>query len=79
MKVDFDHFRGSQLADEMQINLTEQRMFQTLTALNPNFSKDGNQFCYLYGENLQVGIAGFGNTVYEAMVSFCNAFWTQKA
>ena len=29
--------------------------------------KDGNQWCALYGKDLQVGIAGFGNTPFLAM------------
>ena len=28
--------------------------------------KDGNQWCFLYGENLQEGIAGFGDTIFDA-------------
>lgn len=42
--------------------------------LQPKFSKDGNQFCYLYGENLQVGIAGFGDTPAQALRKFYEAF-----
>ena len=38
--------------------------------LNPSISIDGNQFCLLYGDNLQAGIAGFGSTVYEAVQDF---------
>lgn len=33
-------------------------------------SKDGNQWCWLYGENLQEGIAGFGDTPAKAAVEF---------
>ena len=29
--------------------------------------KDGDQWCALYGEDLQAGIAGFGNTPFLAM------------
>ena len=32
--------------------------------------KDGNQWCVLYGEDLQVGIAGFGNSPQKAMEDF---------
>lgn len=28
--------------------------------------KDGNQWCFLYGKNLQDGIAGFGDTIFDA-------------
>ena len=32
--------------------------------------RDGNQWCVLYGENLQVGIAGFGDSPDKAMENF---------
>lgn len=32
--------------------------------------KDGNQWCVLYGEDLQVGISGFGKTPFLAMADF---------
>ena len=36
----------------------------------PSLSIDGNQWCALYGENLQDGIAGFGDTPAKAMADF---------
>lgn len=36
--------------------------------------KDGNQWCALYGEDLQVGIAGFGNTPFLAMADLRDQF-----
>lgn len=38
-------------------------------------SKDGDKWCWLYGENLQEGIAGFGDTPAKAAESFDRA-WT---
>ena len=35
--------------------------------------KDGNKWCFLWGENLQVGVAGFGDTPLEAMAAFEHA------
>lgn len=32
--------------------------------------KDGNQWCVLYGENIQDGIVGFGDTRLDAMLEF---------
>lgn len=32
--------------------------------------KDGNQWCVLEGENLHVGVAGFGNTPKEAFSEY---------
>lgn len=40
--------------------------------------KDGDQWCVLLGENLQVGIAGFGETPYKAILAFNNAFHKNK-
>ncbi len=36
----------------------------------PRLSVDGNQWCALYGENLQDGVAGFGNSPADAMWDF---------
>lgn len=40
------------------------------TLFKPAISMDGNQWCALYGENLQDGLAGFGDTVAKAMDDF---------
>ena len=42
----------------------------------PTLNRDGNRWCALYGENLQEGIAGFGDTPGEAMLSFDRAWRT---
>lgn len=44
-------------------------------ALRPRISKDGDQWCVLYGENLQEGVAGFGNTPMEAIQDFNSAMY----
>lgn len=36
----------------------------------PQLTKDGNQWCAVYGENLQEGVAGFGDTPDAAMRNF---------
>lgn len=38
--------------------------------LRPSIYIDGNQWCALYGENLQDGIAGFGDSPEAAMADF---------
>lgn len=40
----------------------------------PAISIDGNQWCALYGENLQDGVAGFGDSPALAMEAF-DAAW----
>ena len=38
--------------------------------LRPKMLVDGNQWCALYGENLQEGVAGFGETPAKAALQF---------
>ncbi len=38
--------------------------------LRPKISIDGNQWCALYGDNLQDGVAGFGDSPAKAMQDF---------
>lgn len=44
------------------------RLWAVVLGLTPK--RDGNQWCILYGENLQEGIAGFGGTPDAAMRDF---------
>lgn len=43
----------------------------------PRLSIDGNKWCALYGDNLQDGVAGFGDSPADAMWNFDQA-WTAK-
>lgn len=40
-----------------------------------SLSKDGDAYCCRYGENLQVGLAGFGLTGVEAAFNLADALW----
>lgn len=42
--------------------------------MRPAISVDGNQWCALYGDNLQDGVAGFGNSPALAMADFDKAW-----
>lgn len=42
--------------------------------LKPRLFVDGNQWCALYGENIQEGVAGFGDTPEKAFEDFNNNF-----
>jgi hypothetical protein len=44
----------------------------------PRLFPDGDQWCVLYGENLQSGVAGFGPSPDEAMRAFDSAFTTPQ-
>ena len=39
-------------------------------SISAKLFKDGNQWCVLAGANLQEGVAGFGNTIAEAICQF---------
>jgi hypothetical protein len=60
--------------------IAEQERAETLTRpsymLKPALSLDGNQWCALYGENLQDGVAGFGDTPALAYADFDKAWVT---
>lgn len=45
--------------------------------LRPKLFCDGNKWCALYGDNLQDGLAGFGDTPAGAMYDF-DVQWTTK-
>lgn len=40
----------------------------------PTLSKDGDKWCFLLGDDLQIGLAGFGDTPQAAAVEFDKAF-----
>lgn len=40
--------------------------------------KDGNQWCFLLGRNLQDGICGFGDTILDAAVDFYKDYTNTK-
>ncbi len=44
-----------------------------IETLKPRIMKDGDKWCCLYGDNLQEGIAGFGDTPNMAMQEFLKA------
>lgn len=43
----------------------------------PALSIDGDQWCALYGENIQDGVAGFGESPAAAMTAFDKAWLTR--
>lgn len=51
-------------------NLYEQAVIQMVNGMSAKVFQDGNQWCCLYGVNLQEGIAGFGDTPYLSMTDF---------
>jgi hypothetical protein len=57
--------RACDIADSV-----ERERSRPFMLLRPKMFIDGNQWCALYGENLQEGVAGFGTTPALASVDF---------
>lgn len=56
------------------------QMMQSPSVLHkPELSRDGDHWCALLGDNLQVGLAGFGKTAAEAFAAFDEAFYKEQA
>jgi len=53
-------------------------MWQCITALGIKPFKDGNQWCFLYGDNIQDGICGFGDTIDIAAWDFYTNLKSEK-
>jgi hypothetical protein len=53
-------------------------MWACINALGIKPFKDGNQWCFLYGDNIQEGIVGFGDTIYEAACNFYEQIMKEK-
>jgi hypothetical protein len=45
----------------------------------PKLGRDGNQWCFLLGDNLQEGVVGFGDTPEKAAVAFDLAFLNERS
>lgn len=48
----------------------QERQASPSAIYRPAISIDGNQWCALYGADLQCGVAGFGDTPEQAMADF---------
>lgn len=62
-----------------QIAVVGYEMSRPSTIFRPRISIDGDQWCALYGDNLQNGVAGFGDTPDLAMAAFDKAWHTPLA
>ena len=77
--IDFNHWKGSQIGDDIQTLIYEKSNLQIVETLKPVFSLDGDQYCFLYGSLPNDCILGFGETPLLAVQDFCNNFRFQKA
>ena len=54
------------------------QMQRPFMLLRPKMFPDGNQWCALYGENLQDGVCAFGDTPDTASINFDVSWLNQK-
>lgn len=67
---------GAAEAVRVQFEAAALEMQRPSAIFRPRISIDGNKWCALYGENLQDGVAGFGDSPSAAMADFDRA-WTR--
>jgi hypothetical protein len=67
--------QASILAEEYQAAIEKRRPF---IQLRPNIFIDGEKWCVLYGQNLQDGVAGFGDTPEQAAINFDIAWLNER-
>jgi|GEM_PF-4509035 len=54
------------------------QVYLLFSMLKPKIKREGKQWCVLYGDNLQEGIYGLGDTPYDAVIQFNAAWESQK-
>lgn len=65
--------------DEHRQTIIMDEMLTPFCRLRPKMYIDGDQWCALYGENLQDGVAGFGATPAGAEAAFNYAWANSRA
>ena len=62
---------------EVMGTAVESAEYNLFATLKPTLQRDGNQWCVLYGEDLQTGIAGFGKSPYLAILDWNKQWWKE--
>ena len=70
----FDFSYARQLMQQ-EIAAVGYEMARPSVVFRPTIQADGDHWCVLLGENLQVGVSGFGKSPAEAFAEFDKAFW----
>ena len=69
----------NEINHQMNVELLEtEQQYKRFSMLKPKIYKDGNKWCVLYGENIQDGVAGFGDTPHEAVIDW-EVNWNAQA
>jgi hypothetical protein len=68
--MELKDYYQERLYHEMQTSIQIDLDLAMFRNLKPRLFKDGDSWCCLLGENIQEGIAGFGNSPYNAILEF---------
>lgn len=60
-----------------ELQFASQQQSRPSAIYKPSIYRDGDKWCALYGDNLQEGVCGFGDSPSLAMESFDEAFVTK--
>ena len=63
---------------QQEIYVVSEAMTRPSVLYRPTLAADGTAWCALLGEDLQSGVAGFGDTPAEAMAAFDQAFLKER-
>jgi len=63
---------------ERRCNEENESVVRFANASGAKLSVDGNQWCYLLGEDIQNGLAAFGDTPFAAATAFYKAFMHER-
>ena len=72
----FDFSHHEEILYQEALNVANEKRRPSVL-FRPSIQIDGNQWCALYGEDLQSGVAGFGDTPDKAMDNF-DENWHKK-
>lgn len=61
-----------------EFSIAAYEMARPSAIYRPALLQDGDKWCALFGENLQEGVAGFGDTPEAAMRAFDHAWLTER-
>lgn len=61
-----------------QVYLVADSLARPSAVFRPALSQDGDKWCFLFGDDLQSGVAGFGDTPEEAAQAFDKAWRSER-
>jgi hypothetical protein len=64
---------------QQEANIVAGQMTRPAVLFKPRVYPDGDMWCALYGEDLQMGVAGFGESPDAAVIAFDAAWYAKSA